>query len=80
MSPAINQIIEINLHSSNSAICATHLKLPEPFLPLISFLFTKGQVDKLFVAVLSGSKWNHVLLHMAEILSSVGVTTGTQTL
>ena len=56
------------------------LELAQPFLSIISFLLAKGKINKLFVAFLSRSKRNHVLLHMAEIVPGIGVATCSETL
>lgn len=58
----------------------THLKLPQPIFALVSLLLAEREVDKVSLFLLHRTKWNHVLVHLAEVVSRVLILTGTQTL
>lgn len=57
-----------------------YFELTKPFFTLISFLLAEGQLDELAVPILRRTERNHVLPHVAEVVSSVGVLACTKTL
>ena len=58
----------------------TNLELPQPFFSLICFLLAECKINELLVTFLGGSERDHMLLHLAEIVASIGVATSSETL
>ena len=57
-----------------------YLELAEPLFPLVSLFLAECKLYEFLIAVLSRGKWNHVLLHIAEVVTSVGVAACSKTL
>lgn len=58
----------------------TDLELTEPFFPLVSFFLAECEVDEFLITVLRFGKWDHMLRHVAEVVSSIGVFACSKTL
>lgn len=57
-----------------------HLELAEPFLSIISFLLAESKVNQRPVAVLCCCKRDHMLGHVTEVVTSVGILACPKTL
>lgn len=58
----------------------TYLELAQPILTIVRLLLTEGQVNQLTLLLLDRGEGNHVLVHLAEVLSGIFVFACTQTL
>lgn len=52
-----------------------YLKFTQPFFAIIGLLFAEREINKVPVTGLCDSKWDHMLRHVAEIISSIRVQT-----
>lgn len=68
--------------SPNSLITKglAHLELPQPFFAVVSLLLTEGKFDEFAVTFLGGREGDHMLPHIAEIISGVRILARSKTL